>query len=749
MRSTPLPLMPSLLLCGTLFAAGVVRADDDVPGMCAPAMQAPARIAEVWATPEDEAPAAQPPPVVAEATRAAIVRDGVSQLEGDVWLQQGDDFLSTEALEFDEDTGIVRTLAPARFGSRQLMVDAEAATYDTSLGEGVFEGVAFFMPERGGRGEAEQLARTGESTAVLEGVMFTTCPPDDEDWTLRASSLDLDQESGMGVGRNVRIAFMGVPFFYTPWISFPIDDRRKTGFLFPEFGDSSRTGAWLRTPYYINLAPNYDATLTPYYMADRGTMLESEFRYLFGWGAGELEADYLGTDRRTDTDRHYYQLRHLSRLPADWRMQVDYRQVSDEEYFQDFSGDGGATLVSHLAQQFLLGRSALEYGAQMQLLRYQTVDPTIPEANRPYEKWPDIDYYYAPLPFGDRLWVEVEGESVNFQRDDRVSGWRHHAVPALSVDLGDAGLRLTPRLAWWQTEYDLEQPDSTALKPGRGVPVGSLDLLARFARPLASGGQQTLEPRLFYLNVPYREQDDIPLFDTRETSDTLASLFQENRFTGPDRIGDTERVTFGLETSLLAPTGQEWFSAAIARAWYLEDRRVQMPGVTEPDTRPASNIYGRLEYVPAAGHDVRLDLSWNPDEDRTDFGSLQYQYRPAERSVLNVAYRYRRFPGSGAIALPLKQADISFAAPIGGAFRVFGRAVYSLEDERSQETLAGFEYENCCWVFRTFSRRFIFNRDGDFDRSIWFQLELKGLASVGRRIDEFLADDIHGYGETP
>lgn len=304
---------------------------------------------------------------------------------------------------------------------------------------------------------------------------------------------------------------------------------------------------------------------------------------------------------------------------------------------------------------------------------------------------------------------------------------------------------MTPKLSWWQTEYDLKQPDGTTLDISRGLPVTSLDVEARFARPLGAG-QQTLEPRLFYLNVPYRNQDDIPRFDTRAISDTLSSLFRENRFTGPDRVGDAESLAFGLESALIDADGREWFSAAIAKAWYFADRRVQSSAATPPDTRPASNTYAALEYAPAAAHDLRLDLSWDTDEDRTDYGSLQYQFRPAERSVMNAAYRYRRYAGA---TPPLKQADVSFAAPLGSRFRVFGRAVYSLEDERSQETLAGFEYENCCWVFRTFSRRFIFNREGEIDQSIWFQLELKGLSSVGRRIDEFLTDDIHGYGETP
>ncbi|HEX6928601.1 MAG TPA: LPS assembly protein LptD, partial [Gammaproteobacteria bacterium] len=338
------------------------------PGFCSPAVTVPERMTGTWQELERlEAVGLASPeaPVAAEADRMALQRDGVSRLEGNVWLQHGGQFISTEVLEFNESTGVVRTLAPARFGSRELLVDSETAVYDTRVGEGRFENAEFHLLGRSGRGNADVLAKTGESTARMTGVKYTTCPPDDEDWWLKASSMNLDQETGMGVGRNVRIAFMGVPFFYTPWISFPIDDRRKTGFLFPEFGDSGRHGPWLRLPYYLNLAPNLDATLTPFYMTDRGTMLQSQFRYLFNWGEGELDADYLDDDRLTDSRRYHYAYRHASTLPADWQFRLSYQQVSDEEYFQDFSDSGRANLISHLAQVATLSRTGLEHGVTL------------------------------------------------------------------------------------------------------------------------------------------------------------------------------------------------------------------------------------------------------------------------------------------------------------------------------------------------------------------------------------------------
>lgn len=774
----------AVLLCA--IATGIANAAEtsattDYPpeppaGMCVLDVDLPPRIVETWVlldaqegtpprplndidpetvTSEPELPTVDIEEVVAEADSMSLVREGVSLLEGDVWVQQGEKFLSTEALEFDESEGVARTLSPARFGTRQLLLDAETAVYDTQAGAGRFTNAEYYLLKRSARGRADMLARTGESTARLEGVMYTSCPPDDQDWTLKASSMDLDQAEGVGVARNVRVAFMNVPFLYIPWMSFPISEERKTGFLFPEFGDSGRHGAWLRVPYYLNLAPNYDATLTPYYMSERGTMLESEFRYLFGWGAGTIDAEYLDHDRRyeeehllagdpvDDTARHYYRFRHQSLLPADWLLGIDYRQVSDPEYFQDFGQGGSGALVSFLTQGASLSKNTLEYGAALRVLRYQTVDPTLPEADQPYEKWPELDYYWAPLPFHDWLWVNLDGESVNFQRDGRLSGWRHHAETGFSADFGNPGLRLTPRLGWWQTRYDLEAADGLDQGHDRGIPYATVDAAARFSRPLDVGGYQTLEPRLFYAWVPYREQDALPTFDTRPAGETVMTLFQRTRFTGPDRIGDLDRVTLGVDSSLVTDDGREWLTGRIARAWYLDDRRVQLAAGAEPETSQSSDYYAALEFEPSERHGTRVDVGWDPETADYSFIAAQYQYKPSIESVVNVAYRFRRATGSD----DTRQADVSFMTPLGSRWNVFGRAVYSIEDERSLETLAGFEYETCCWVFRTFSQRYIMNREGEIDQALWFQIELKGLSSVGRRIDEFLMENFYGYGE--
>lgn len=802
MTSLPISLLAGLVLLTVAVSSSVAAETAEPgggvprPGLCPPFAEPPARILPAWreAAMRDMTAAGQPGPVQVlepswddedwtlpalaappsravsssaqpeagepaetvevEADRAELLRDGTSRLEGDVWLQQGERFLSTESLEFNESTGVVTTLAPAQFGTRQLMVDSERATYNTQVGEGLFEGVEFFLPQRYARGEASVLARTGEQTAHLEGVKYTTCPPGDEDWWLKASSMDIDQEKGLGTGRNVRVAFMGVPFFYVPWISFPIDDRRMSGFLFPEFGSSGRNGTWLRTPYYLNLAPNYDATLAPHYMSERGLRMDGEFRYLFGWGQGVLEAEYLRDDPEyvdangsAGADRYFYKFGHRSQLPDSWWLAASYQQVSDEEYMQDFSESGRATLISHLPQMVSLSKSDLEYGLALRFQRFRTIDPTIPEARRPYEKWPEVDYYYAPLALWDRLWFELDGESVNFQRADRDQGWRHHASPAFSVDLGTPALRVTPKLSWWHTEYDMTSATNDTLTLQRSLPVASMDISSRFARSMKSGSSQTLEPRLYYLHVPYRDQDEIPLFDTRGTSDSISSLFRENRFTGVDRVGDENRITLGLTSRMLTPAGREWFSAAIARAWHLEERRVSLqPSLPAPEST-VSDYYGRLKYTPSERQNFQLDLSWDPGDEQINFGSAQYQFRPAETTVVNLDYLYRRDDDTAIQPQTLEQAGISFAAPVGSRWRVFGKAVYSLEDEHSQETMAGIEYENCCWVFRTLRRRYIFNREGEFDSALWFQLEFKGLSSVGRRVDEFLADDIYGYGE--
>lgn len=687
--------------------------------------------------------------VIAEADSVKLVQDDTSLLSGNVLIRRGTEFVETDSLEFNSTSGELKTLAPARFGDADITINAERVEYNTNLGTGTFEGVDFLIPSRPARGGAEEMKRLNETESELYGVTYTTCPPDDEDWVLRATSMDIDQQSGRGTARNVRLALGGVPVLYVPWLQFPIDDRRMTGLLFPTFGSSELSGEWLQVPVYFNIAENYDATLAPLFSTRRGTRMDGQFRYLWGWGQGEINAEYLPEDDVTGETRHMGHFRHISRFGESWNAILDYRDVSDPEYLQDFSEDGRATASSFIASTFSLSSAGLDYGFRTTFRRYDSVDPSLAPGAGPYEQWPAIELSYMPLPLWGMLNTNLEMSAINFRKDASIEGWRQHVEPALSVDFGNPGFRVTPRVALAHTRYELDRPDGSSLELDRTLPVASVDSQWIFERTTASGGTQTLEPRIFLLSVPYRDQSNIPIFDTRRPTPTLDNLYQYNRFPGLDRYGDARQATLGMDNHWYAPGRiRPWLSFRIAQALYFEDRRVALGTSEPPDTDSTSDLFTELQYAPSESSNLRLTTSWDDQAQKINIGSLQYQYRPAERTVMNLSYSFRRDISSSATTNePLRQASFSFATPLGNRWKLFGKTIHSFSDEQSLENLAGLEYESCCWSFRVFNRRYIFNREGDFNQALWLQLTLKGMGSVGRRADEFLAEDIRGYGE--
>ena len=753
MKSTPQPTGPGLkpaagacacLLAAMLIATPLQAAENEAsgPGICP--------LAPVDGTgrpePVSDAPADT---VIADADAVELVRDDTSLLSGDVLIRRGAEFVEAERLEFNSTTGELKTLSPARFGDTDITIDAERIEYNTDLGTGTFEGVEFLIPSRPARGGAEQLHRISATESELSGVSYTTCPPDDEDWVLKASSMDIDQESGRGTARNVRLALMGVPVFYTPWLQFPIDDRRMTGVLFPTFGSSELSGDWLQVPVYFNIAENYDATLAPLFTKRRGNRLDGQFRYLWSWGEGQLDAEYLPEDEVTGETRHMGRFRHTSRFGESWRAVLDYRDVSDAQYLEDFSESSRATASSFIPSSLTVSSSGIDYGFRTTFRRYENVDPSLPPGRGPYEQWPAISFSYTPLPFWEMLNASMKVGAINFRKEARVEGWRQHVEPAVSAEFGNLGYQITPRLALAHTRYDLDNPDGSSLELDRTLPVASLDSKWVFERFTESGGTQTLEPRIFLLSVPYRDQSDIPVFDTRRPTPSVANLYRYNRFPGLDRYGDTRQATLGLDNHWYDHGSyRPWLSFRLAQALYFEDRRVTLASGSSPATDSTSDLYTELQYAPSEASNLRVTTSWDDRAQKIEIGSLQYQYQPAADTVMNVSYSFRRGIRSRTTNEPLRQASFSFAAPLGNRWKLFGKTVHSFSDEQSLENLAGFEYESCCWSFRVLNRRYIFNREGDFNQALWLQLTLKGMGSVGRRADELLAEDIRGYGES-
>jgi LPS-assembly protein len=562
---------------------------------------------------------------------------------------------------------------------------------------------------------------------------------------LHSGKVTLYQDEGLGVARDAHLRIKNVPILYTPYISFPIDDRRITGFLVPSFGSSDNSGFELRTPYYFNIAPNYDATLTPRYLQDRGTQVNTELRYLTAKQKGILNVEYLHKDDITEESRSRITVRNTSRFGDHLTTNIDYDRVSDKGYLNDLGDSLSLASITHLQRSFRADYNTSWWSAGFSVDDYQTVDETITAENRPYEQLPRLTLAgIAPVsPFG--LAMGVESEFVRFDQDSRVTGNRFDLMPSISLPLQRAAFEMTPKIGLRYTAYRLDkQAAGQPEDPSRTTPLFSLDNTLFLERDLRLGSRrylQTLEPRLYYLYVKGQNQDDIPLFDASEPTFSYLELFEENRFNGADRMGDANQVALAVTTRFMNPdTGEEKLRASVGELFYFQNRNVTLDN-TGPLDDHQSDIAGELNVAFSRAWQGKADIVWDPQDRQTERANARIQYHPGFRKIANLSYRYRNRSQN--------QIDASILWPLTPAWQVLGRWYYDIDNTQQLETMAGIEYDSCCWGIRLVGREYLDNEGRETNRAIMFQFVLKGLAHIGSNIETLLEDGILGYTERP
>jgi LPS-assembly protein len=575
----------------------------------------------------------------------------------------------------------------------------------------------------------------------LGRVRFTTCPAGDDSWQLEASEITLDTAERNGLGRSTRVEFKGVPIFYVPFISFPLGSERKSGFLFPSAGYTTRSGWQLAVPYYFNLAPNYDFTFEPVGLSRRGVDLSGEFRMLGRQQAGRFAFDYLPSDRLYEEDRSYVRLSHEARLPAGWRWRADAGNVSDNQYFEDFGDGPEGTSTAFVERVAAIGYRDTRWRVEALVQDFQTVAGDLAPLDRPYSSLPRLaaagDF---ALDRAGRLRYGFDAEVVNFDRSAGITGWRADVEPHVGLALEGAGYYLRPAASWRATRYELDgnapgEPDS----PSRTLPMASLDAGLVFEGPSGSRGQRrvTLEPRALYLYAPFRDQDDLPVFDTALPDLNLVQLFRRNRYVGADRVSDANQLSVGVTSRLFtAADGRQIVAGTLGQILYFETPEVVLPGEPVRD-RSTSDLVAQLELTAYRDWYADFGIQWNDDESERERMQARIQYRPAPDRVVNLGYRFKRDR--------VEQLEWSGAWPVSQRVSLFARYVHSLEDSRALDQFAGFEYRACCWRVRTVARRFVSSRTGERDTGVYLQLELTGLASVGSPAGTFLEESIRGY----
>jgi LPS-assembly protein len=684
-------------------------------------------------------------------TVEAEVIEAVSDLEvsarGNAEIKRDDITIFGDELRYNRELGRAEADGGVRMQRGADRFFGPHLYYNTLDDTGVFDSPQYLLErERTARGGADKIEFLGPHRYRMTNATYTTCRPGQEDWRLEAKELDLDFDEEVGEAESPRLRFFDTTILASPWATFPLSNRRKSGLLTPYYAQTSARGFEFGIPYYWNIAPEYDATLTPVFMAKRGAQLKNEGRYLARSFGGELKFEYLPDDREFGDSREGVSWQHTHRFTPATTGQVDYNRVSDSRYFVDLASRVKQVSLGNLPQDAYVTHSGAlgpaPYSMQARVQAFQTLQDPLAPIVPPYHRLPQINVGLRHPDLARALDVGLPAEYVRFVHPTLVEGARASMNPNIAAPLLAPGWFITPKIGYREASYLLTRTASGQEEsPSYAVPWGSLDAGLVFDRDsnlFGAGSTQTLEPRVFYVYAPYRNQDAVPIFDTALADLNYAQLFTENRFVGGDRFGDANQLTLALTSRFLLAGGQEALRATVAQRYYFDDERVGLtptsPLRTSSDSDILASIGGRL------GRSWIFDVTtqYNPHDD----GNLQQfstavSYRPEPAKALNFSYRFNRDA--------IRQIDVSGQWPIATGWYGVGRYNYSLLDGKLLEGLAGLEYHAGCWVFRTVLTR-IQAATEVASTAIVLQLEFNGIGAIGTaEAVDLLRRNVPGY----
>lgn len=687
-------------------------------------------------------------PISLEADRVEGRTGREVEASGSVELRQGSLKLNTKELYFLEPEQEVTATGAVHFEKEGDIIEGEFLRYDLDSDTGYMDRPTFRLAKkpgrkRGGRGDARRIDFLGEKSERMSDSRYTTCEPGQDDWFLRVKDLQLDRLTEVGTARNATVEFMGVPFLYLPWISFPLSDKRKTGLLPPVFGTSGDSGLEISLPYYWNIAPNMDATITPRVLSKRGLQMQNEFRYLWPKFSGELHGEFLPNDRLTGDSRDFLAWRHNEDFTHGWTGDVNVQRVSDDNYFRDLSTRVADTSTTNLPRDVQLHYNTEIWSFSTRALSYQTLQDPLNPIAIPYRLKPQLllrgskgDYRGADL--------NLESELTEFSHPTLVDGQRLLIYPSVSYPIVNNFAFVTPKLGYHYTHYRLTDNVSGDASFDRGLPIASIDSGLFFERQFAFKNRsyaQTLEPRLYYVYIPFREQRLIPNFSTSEADFNFAQIFTENQFIGGDRVNDANQLTAAVTSRFIEDeSGVERLRAAIGQRYYFAKQRVTLGNPARDGN--ASDILAALSGQLSRKWSVDMAWQYSPDGNRSEKLTVGTRYHPAPGKTLSLAYRSREATAS--LPDPINQIDFSGQWPFGPRWYGLGRLNYSLRDSKIVEGLAGVEYNVNCWALRLVAHR-LATAQQKVSTSLFFQLELTGLSRLGNNPLELLKQSIPGY----
>lgn len=718
-------------------------------------------------------------PIILQAQEVRGRPDLETVAEGNVEFRRGGVVIRSDRLTYEqpEDLAIARgNVRISRDGNRYSGPELQLKIQRF---EGFFLNPTYYFARTGAGGTAQRVDFLDEQRSIASGATYTSCTPDGTGtpaWLLTTDRVTLDFATNEGIADGAVLRFLGVPILAAPRLSFPLTDERKSGWLPPSIGLDSKSGLQLSVPYYWNIAPNRDATLTPQLSSRRGAGLDTEFRYLEPRDNGEVRLNLLPADLITHTTRYSFSGKHESDFSNGALFEARVLRVSDNDYWKDFSRDVSSLTPRLLASDLALSRPFGDWDTYARVKSWQvlqTADPTT-RIEAPYDRLPQIGARYSKGGLWGGLQVGFEGEFNRFVNptdpsaiagsNDRITGMRLHALGSISRPFGRPGWTLTPRLSFNAASYSLDQPlVDGRTSAGRVIPTFSLDsawVLERDASFFGRAVRQTLEPRLYYVNTPFHDQSLLPNFDASAKDFNFDSIFTDNTFSGVDRVSDAHQVTAGVTTRFIDPdTGAEMLRLGLAQRYLLRDQLVTPDG--QPLTRRFSDLLllGSTTLVPSWALDASLQYS--TDSKRIERSIVGVRYSPGPFRTLSATYRLTRglseqvelgwqwpiygpTPDESRRAARNNGEGSTGGGSCRGSWYAVGRVNYSTLERRMTDAVGGFEYDAGCWIGRIVAERLSTGRSEATTRLL-IQLELVGLSRLGSNPLQVLKDNIPGY----
>lgn len=676
-------------------------------------------------------------PLFLEADRVQGHQQKELEAQGNVRMRRRGEAVFGDLLRYSFADQTIDARGNVRFERQGNIVEGESLRYNLRDSSGAIEKPTYYIRDLNAHGRAERLIAESKTRFRIEKATYTNCEVGDEDWYLRVNRLELDRARDLGVARHGTIVFKGLPLLYSPYLDFSLSGSRKTGLLAPSIGQTAQSGFEYTQPYYWNMAPNRDATFAPRFLSRRGVLFNGEFRYLEPGFNGEWRGEWLPDDRVRDDERYGYSLQHRHNFGSGFAGLINYQGVSDDAYFTDLSDKIAATSITNLPREGLLSYDGQWWAVNARVQKFQTLQDPLAPVTPPYERQPQVTLFAdrQSLPY---LGMNLSGELVQFRHPSLLEGRREILYPGISLPLETSFFYFTPRAGYHYTRYTFEDDRP---QEERGLPIYSVDSAFTLERNTHLFGRdflQTLEPRLYYVYIPFEPQAQLPLFDTAIADFNLAQIFTENQFSGGDRINDANQVTAGVSSRFIDPgSGMELLRFILAQRYYFEDQRVTLNA--GPRSADRSDFLGAVSGAVTTSLRLDVGLQYNTTDDRFERSNLVLRYRPDLGKVANLGYRFTRDS--------LEQVDVSAQWPLSSKWTALGRWSHSLPENQLLEGLAGLEYNAGCWAARFVAQRFVSGVD-NYVSSFFLQLELTGMSRIGPNPLDVLRQNISGYEST-